>query len=158
MSLSAKGRRDKGVAGEREVRQRFELGGFEVRGLEGEGDHLVICEGGLTLHVESKRQETLRLPLWSQQAEAEAPQGTLPLVAYRRSREPWRVSLRLDDFIALLVTEKGAPVVDAMNRELSLLRLLVEHHAVGALDGLHIGDQCPLCAASSAVETVEMRA
>ena len=105
MSLSGKGRRDKGVAGEREVRSAFERAGFEVRGLEDTGDHLVIC-AGLTLHVESKRQETIRIALWSQQAEIEAPQGTVPIVAYRRSREPWRVSLLLDDFVALLPHER----------------------------------------------------
>jgi hypothetical protein len=104
MSLSAKGRRDKGVKGEREVRKVFETAGFEVRGLEDTGDHLVIC-AGLTLHIESKRAETLRLPLWSRQAEAEAPQGTVAVVAYRRSREPWRASLLLDDLIAILAAD-----------------------------------------------------
>jgi len=102
VSLSGKARRDKGLVGEREVRHAFEQAGFDVRGLEDTGDHLVICAGGLTLHIESKRQERIQIELWSQQAEREAPQGTVPIVAYRRSRAPWRVSLQLDDLIALL--------------------------------------------------------
>ena len=103
----SKAQRDKGVRGEREVRQRFELSGFEPRGLEDTGDHLVVCSGGLTLHIESKRQEVIRIGEWSRQAEAEAPQGTMPIVAYRRSREPWRVSMRLDDFLLLLPHADG---------------------------------------------------
>jgi len=95
--------RDKGLSGEREVRHVFEAAGFPVRGLEGLGDQLVVCATGLTLHVEVKRAEALRMTDWSKQAEEEAPQGTLPLLIYRRNREPWRVSIRLDDLIALLV-------------------------------------------------------
>lgn len=103
MTLSGKGRRTKGVVGEREVAKAFEQWGFEVRGLEATGDHLVVCSPRLTLHIESKRQETLHMDKWSRQAEAEAPQGVVPLVAYRRSREPWRISMRLEDFVALLI-------------------------------------------------------
>ena len=133
MSLSGKGRRTKGVKGEREVAQRFEVGGFEVRGLEGSGDHLIMTGSGLTLHVESKRQERIEILRWSRQAEAEAPQGVLPLVAYRPSHEPWRISMRLDDFVALLLANS---------------QLVSEHHSVGFTtpEGALIGDECPVCA------------
>jgi Holliday junction resolvase len=97
--------RDKGLSGEREVRHAFETGGFPVRGLEGLGDQLVVCATGLTLHIEVKRAETLRINEWTRQAETEAPQGTVPIVVYRRNREPWRASLKLDDLIALLPYE-----------------------------------------------------
>lgn len=99
---SGRMRRAKGVRGEREVALAFERGGMTVRGLEGQGDHLVVLGPTLTLHVESKRQERIEIDRWSHQAEAEAPQGTVPIVAYRRSREPWRVALLLDDLIALI--------------------------------------------------------
>jgi len=106
MSLSAKGRRNKGVAGEREVRQTFEEAGFEARGLEDSGDHLIVITRDelfhALLHVESKRQEKIRILEWSRQAEAERPPATVAVVAFRPSREPWRVSLRLDDFIDLI--------------------------------------------------------
>jgi hypothetical protein len=101
--MSGKRSRDKGVKGEREVGKAFEIGGFPVRGLEGQGDHLIVTGSDVTLHIEVKRAETLRLPLWTRQAENEAPQGTVPIVCYRSNREPWRASLKLDDLIALLV-------------------------------------------------------
>jgi len=80
--------RDKGLKGEAEVRRLLERYGFTVRGLEGGGDHLAVGFG-LSLHVETKRQEVLRLPLWSRQALAEAPPGSLPLVAFRQNRAEW---------------------------------------------------------------------
>jgi len=132
VSLSGKGRRSKGVRGEREVAKIFEVGGFTVRGLEGSGDQLVMCNSKLTLHIEAKRQERLRLLEWSRQAESEVPQGALALVAYRPSREPWRVSMLLDDFVALLLAHS---------------ELVSEHHSVGhsAPEGSLIGDTCPIC-------------
>ena len=106
MSLTGKGRRDKGVRGEHEVAEAFREGGFELRGLESSGDHLVVVtRDGLfrtLLHVESKRQEKIRILEWSRQAEAERPPATVAVVAYRPSREPWRVSLLLDEFVDLL--------------------------------------------------------
>ena len=81
--------RDKGRKAEAEVRAIYAEHGFTVRGLEGAGDHLAIGHGW-TVHSEVKRQETLRLPLWTRQLLAEAPAGTLPVLAYRRSHEPWR--------------------------------------------------------------------
>jgi hypothetical protein len=103
----AKSQRDKGLRGEREVRHAFESADFPVRGLEGEGDNLVFGPGGVVFHLETKRQETLRLPEWSRQADREAPAGTLPVVAYRRSRDVWRVSLSLQDFLAVLRLPRG---------------------------------------------------
>lgn len=94
--------RDKGLSGEREVRHAFEASGFPVRGLEGLGDHLVVCGAGVVLHLEVKRAETLRLPAWSRQAESESPADALPLVVYRSNREPWRASILLEDMIRLL--------------------------------------------------------
>jgi len=96
-----KRQRDKGLRGELEVRHLFEKAGFTVRGLEGLGDGLVVMED-LILHLETKRQERIQIDLWSDQAEAEAPKGAVPVVVYRRSRQPWRVSMRLDDLLGLL--------------------------------------------------------
>lgn len=98
--------RDKGLLGELQVRHVFEEAGFPVRGLEGLGDQLVVCGDAVTLHVEVKRAEHLRMSEWSKQAESEAPPGVVPLVVYRRNREPWRVSILLDDLIALLPKER----------------------------------------------------
>jgi hypothetical protein len=80
--------REKGRKAEAEVRRIYERHGFTVRGLEGTGDHLAVGHG-LVIHSEVKRQEVLRLPLWCRQAYAEAPTGSLPVVAFRKSRERW---------------------------------------------------------------------
>lgn len=93
--------RDKGVRGEREVLERLRAFGFAVRGLEASGDHLAFRDG-LVLHVETKRQEVARPWLWMEQAIAEAPAGTTPVVAMRRSRSPWLVMLPLDDLLAMI--------------------------------------------------------
>ena len=102
MSLSGKGRRSKGVRGEREVRDLVEGEGLAVRGLEDSGDHLVICADALTLHLEVKRQETTRILAWCRQAEDEAPAGTVPVVVFRPSNEPWRATLSFKHLLALL--------------------------------------------------------
>jgi hypothetical protein len=99
--------RAKGLLGEREVKAAFTKAGFPPRSLEGQGDNLVITPGYL-LHIEVKRQETLAMDRWSRQAEAESPAGAFPLVVYRRSREPWRVSLLLEDLLVLLADLKNS--------------------------------------------------
>jgi hypothetical protein len=110
--------RAKGLKGEHEVRELYERHGFEVRGLEGTGDHLALLHGietlpggvtwansarrPLTIHSESKRQETARPWQWWAQAEAEAPAGTLAVVAFRRNRSPWLALADLDRLAAAL--------------------------------------------------------
>ena len=93
--------RAKGVRGEREVLELLERAGFEVRGLEATGDHLAIGHG-LTLHVETKRQELARPWAWWEQASSEAPAGTFPLVAFRRSRSRWLAIVDLEELLGRL--------------------------------------------------------
>lgn len=90
--------RQKGLAAERQVFQVLVHHGFTVRGLESAGDWLAFLPAhgelpALTLHVEVKRHEVLRLPLWTRQAVAEAPLGVLPVVIFRKSRQPWQAVL-----------------------------------------------------------------
>jgi hypothetical protein len=104
--MAASSRR-KGVLGEREVARIWQAAGFEVRGLEGLGDHLVLSRrnyryapdeplgGTVSLHCEVKRQERVRLPEWLAQAKAEAPQGTIPVVAFRQNKGEWYAALPL---------------------------------------------------------------
>lgn len=86
--------RRKGVDGEAEVRAILEHAGWTVRGLEGAGDWLAF-RGGLALHVESKRQETARPWQWIEQAASEAPEATIPVVAFRRNRSEWHAIVPL---------------------------------------------------------------
>jgi hypothetical protein len=118
--------RDKGLSGEREVRHAFETGGLPVRGLEGLGDQLVVCATGLTLHIEVKRAERITIGEWTRQAETEAPQGTVPIVVYRRNREPWRASLKLDDLIAMLPEPPTVPTIAELEAQLARRRFEVE--------------------------------
>lgn len=55
------------------------------------------------IHVEAKRCEQLRLSEWMAQAERDAVRfgDGLPAVFHRRSREPWLVTMRLDDWLEL---------------------------------------------------------
>lgn len=80
----------------------FQSAGFEVRGLEASGDHLVACRDGLILHSEVKRHERIRLPEWLRQAAEEAPAGAVPVVSFRQSRGEWYVAMRLAELVELL--------------------------------------------------------
>lgn len=105
MTLSGSGRRRKGVVGEREVTHLFSDAGFDVRGLEGLGDHIVsrgVAGKLLVFKLEVKRQERLRIHEWMRQCEAETPPGMIPLLVYRRSGEPWRCVLGLDRLLELV--------------------------------------------------------
>lgn len=91
--------RAKGVAFEREVAIAFESSGFEVRGLESAGDHLVIGADDYLLHVEAKRCERLRIPEWLAQLERDAPKGCRRALIYRQSRHPAYVVETLEQFL-----------------------------------------------------------
>lgn len=83
----------------------FMAAGFDVRGLESQGDWLCVWKGHRympTLHVEAKRAERLRMPEWAAQAASEAPTGSVPIVAYRQNRRAWRVDLSLADLLRLI--------------------------------------------------------
>ena len=104
----AKASRAKGLAFEREVAKVYQEHGFEVRGLEGEGDHLAMrgpsprFPDGLTLFSECKRQERIQLPAWLRQAKTEAPAGTVPVVAFRQNRGELYACLPLRDLLRLV--------------------------------------------------------
>ena len=118
---NGKSSRAKGVNGERESADIFRRYGFEVVRLQNNvldagdftatwpDDHGWISPGsyddpkpGFVLLVDAKRRERLNLVAASKQVEAVARDGQVPAVAYRPNREPWRVSLRLEDFARLL--------------------------------------------------------
>ena len=94
---SGKGRRNKGARGEREffallnkhlperLRLSRELAQSRDGGLDGSVAQVAI---------EVKRQERLRLNDWLKQARL-GSNGSLPVVAYRQSREPWRCLVEL---------------------------------------------------------------
>lgn len=121
--------RDKGLKGEAEVSAIYTAAGLTVRGLEGSGDHLVVCGPGVwpTLHSEVKRHETARPWAWFEQARAEAPPGTTPVVAFRRNRSPWLALLPLDELAAIVGAAVGvAPPARFVGRSESCPRCCIE--------------------------------
>lgn len=97
--------REKGKRGEREFAEALRDAGWtdarrgrQYRGTEDSPD--VVGLPGV--HLEVKRRERLEVEKWCLQVEAEAPEGAVPVVAWRRNRQRWRVSLPLEDFLRLL--------------------------------------------------------
>jgi Holliday junction resolvase len=81
----------KGKDGERAVAQLLrEQCGLDARRRvrQHSGDSDITGIPGWSIEV--KQQATARLELWWQQAVAQAAPGTLPLLAYRLPRRPWR--------------------------------------------------------------------
>ena len=55
------------------------------------------------IHIECKRCEQLRLSEWMKQAEWDAArfQDGVAVIFHRRNREPWMVTMTLDDFMKI---------------------------------------------------------
>jgi hypothetical protein len=78
----------KGNRFERELAEKWQTAGFDVRGLEQGGDHFIVALNGHVLHSEAKRQEVLRIPLWIRQVEADCAAGLPWVLGFRQSRRP----------------------------------------------------------------------
>lgn len=61
------------------------------------------------VHVECKRAETLRLSEWLEQAERDSERfgDGAPAVFFRRSRSPWYVVMRLEDWIQIYTSAQN---------------------------------------------------
>jgi hypothetical protein len=99
-----KGSRDKGHAAENEIKEIINT----TLNIDISRNLTQARDGGCDLslppyHIEVKRQERVSIDQWCHQAE-ESCKKAIPVVAYRRSREPWRVVLQLTDFLTLLKT------------------------------------------------------
>lgn len=103
--------REKGKRGEREVVSLFREAGIPAHrsqqycGKAGDAD--VVTGLGDLIHVEVKRQEVVKIQEWLLQAEGDAPFASYPLVFHRRNNECWKVTLRGDDLISILVDLYG---------------------------------------------------
>ena len=55
------------------------------------------------IHIEGKRCEQLRRSEWMKQAERDAArfQDGVAVIFHRRNREPWMVTMNLDDFMKI---------------------------------------------------------
>lgn len=95
--------REKGKAGEREFAALCRKHGFEnarrgqqYNGLDGQD--VVGLDG---IHIEVKRVERLNIEQALQQAERDKKEGEIPIVAHRRNREEWKITMRAKDWFEL---------------------------------------------------------
>ena len=103
LSKRGKAARDKGKRRELEFVHIMNEAGFPVRRgyvFQHEPD-IVGLEG---FHAEIKGHESLNVRKALQQSidDAEKRKDGIPILAWKKSREPWVVVLKLDDFIKLI--------------------------------------------------------
>lgn len=93
----SKSQRDKGANAEREVANIIKQHGFTAR--RGQVfNHEPDIVTDMPFHFEVKRQETTKLSDWFKQSE-EAAKGKIPVVVHRRSRQPWMITMRFEDWL-----------------------------------------------------------
>ena len=100
--MGGKASRDKGARGERMLRDIFNYHGYGTF----RGDcfrHEQDVEGLPGIHVEAKFVEKLSLRKAMEQSIAEAKEkdGGLPAVFHKTSRQPWLVTMQIDDWMKL---------------------------------------------------------
>ena len=102
------GSKSKGTRGEHEIEKLLQQYGIRAYRNDqifkgGKGNPDVSAEiAGIPLHVEVKRCERLNVPEAMHQAERDAAENTLPVVAHRRNRESWLITARLSDILDVL--------------------------------------------------------
>lgn len=99
--------RRKGASGEREFRDLLRRHGFAARRdgrLDDDLDHDVP-----ETHFEVKRRERYEIDDWLEQAERDAA-GRVAVVAFRKSRQPWRVIVDAEHYLALRATKPEGEV------------------------------------------------
>ena len=69
-----------------------------------------------SVHIECKRAEALRLSEWLAQAERDARRfgDGAHAVFFRRSRSPWCVVMKLEDWLALYDRQKAAETAEKL--------------------------------------------
>lgn len=102
--MSGRSSQAKGAAGERELAALLRKRGYDTQ----RGGSLSFGEvpdvmGLPGVHIEVKRVERLNVPEAMHQAvrDAEKFQDGVPTLFHRRNREPWLVTMRLDDWLDL---------------------------------------------------------
>lgn len=112
---SGKASQRKGADGERELAAVLREYGYEIkRGGSmsfGEVPDLVGLPG---VHIEVKRCEQVRLSEWMKQAERDSQhfKDGFTAVFHRRSREGWRVTMNLADFMRLYDRQKATETAE----------------------------------------------
>lgn len=96
--------RNKGAAGERELKDRLNaLLGADIVKRGYVFLHQSDCVGLKNVHIECKRVEKLNVSLAYKQAvnEAQKRSDGIPCVFHRKNREPWLVTMSLEDWVKM---------------------------------------------------------
>lgn len=102
--MSGRRSQRKGRAAELELARTLQAHGYNVEAGRARSYGDVPDLTGLPgIHIECKRAETLRLSEWMEQSERDAARfgDGLPAVFFRRSRSPWCVVMKLEDWTRL---------------------------------------------------------
>ncbi len=112
--------RSKGKVGEREWAEVLRSHGFDARrGCQFQGGPEspdVVCPE-LQHHFEVKRVESLNIHAAMAQAVGDAPSGRVPVVAHRRNRGEWMVTMRASDWLAAIKAAVTVAVHPAPGQE-----------------------------------------
>ena len=93
--------RDKGKRNELLLAHKLQEYGYDARrsqqfaGINGDADVV----GVPYLHIECKAVQKLSLDKAMEQSIRDARDGEIPVVMHRKDRQPWRVTLSLEDFM-----------------------------------------------------------
>lgn len=102
--MSGKKSQRKGADGERELVEVLNAAGYNVqRGGSQTYGTIPDIVGLPGIHIECKRQEQLCLMAALDQAQRDSLRfrDGMPAVFHRRNREPWQVTMRLDEWLVL---------------------------------------------------------
>ena len=108
--MSGRSSQRKGADGERELAALLREYGYSIeRGGSLSFGEVPDLTGLPGVHIEVKRVERLNVPEAMKQAVRDALKfGGTPVLFHRRSREPWLVTMRLQDWIGLYDRQEAA--------------------------------------------------
>jgi len=92
--------KQKGARGEREFSDLCKKHGYTTKrtqqfcGKNGDAD----VDGIDGIHIEVKRVENLNVSKAIAQAESDAREGEIPIVAHRKNNEQWLITMKADDW------------------------------------------------------------
>lgn len=115
MALTGRASQRKGRDGELELARVFQEYGYDVQPGRAQSYGEVPDLTGLPgMHIEVKRVERLNVPEAMKQAVRDAGKfrDGAPTLFHRRSREPWLVTMRLHDWLALYDRQKAAETAE----------------------------------------------
>lgn len=115
MALTGRASQSKGRRGELELSRLLQGYGYDVQPGRAQSYGEVPDLTGLPgVHIEVKRVERLNVPEAMKQAvrDAEKFHDGAPTLFHRRSREPWLVTMRLHDWLALYDRQKAAETAE----------------------------------------------